>query len=227
MLSIPPPLANAASAANLTSLAGALTQLNLVDTLSSLKDITVFAPTNMAFQNIGSALPNLTNDQLTSILEYHVVNNSVLYSTTLTDGATVPTLNGGKITVHLEDDKVFINSAQVLIPDVLVANGVVHVIDSVLNPNNATAEPNPTASTQSPAFSGASGASDQPFTSGVPIPTSTLVTPTMESTGTAGSSSSSASASSPESASTAGAPMITGAVGAAALFGAGIAYINY
>lgn len=240
LLSIPPPLAQAATDANLTSLAGALTQLNLVDTLTSLNDITVFAPTNAAFQEIASALPSLSPEQLTSILEYHVVNTSVLYSTTLTDGATVPTLNGGSITVHLEDDKVFVNSAQVIIPDVLVANGVVHVIDSVLNPGNATAQPNPSASSQAPVFSGASSASDQPFTSGVPTPTSTLVTPTAESTDAGGSASGSASdsgsgsasgsasasgASPPES--TGAASKLQGAVGAAALFGAGVAFINY
>ena len=131
VLSIPPPLANVSVAANLTSLAGALTQLNLVETLTNLKDITVFAPTNAAFEAIGSALGTLSPTDLTNILSYHVVNSSVLYSTTLTDGASVPTLAGPNVTVHLIDGKVFVNSAEVIIPDVLVANGVVSRCNSL------------------------------------------------------------------------------------------------
>lgn len=240
MLSIPPRLTDVAVAANLTSLAGALTQLNLVDTLTGLSDITVFAPTNQAFEAIGSALPTLSPEQLTSILQYHVVNSSVLYSTDLSDGATVPTLNGGSVTVHITDGKVFVNSAQVVIPDVLVANGVVHVIDNVLNPNNTSATPNPSATPQPPAYSGASSGTEAPFTSGVPTPTAPLVTPTPQTSasgsggtasgsaggsGTASGSGASATGSAPAQ-STGGASTLSGAFGAAALFGAGVVYMN-
>lgn len=111
-----------------------------------MMNVTVFAPNNEAFQNIGSALPNLTMQQLASILEYHgmptmssadarlltsfaVVNGTIGYSSTLTNGTSLNALNGGKLTITLENGNVFVNSAKVITPNVLVANGVVHVID--------------------------------------------------------------------------------------------------
>src|SRR5450755_1448144 len=45
------------------------------------------------------------------------------------------------------------------------------ITSSVLNPNNTAVMPSPSATTGSPAFSGASSASAPPFTSGVPTPT--------------------------------------------------------
>lgn len=46
------PLSASASAVDseLTALAGALTQTNLVTTVNSLQDVTIFAPSNAAFQ---------------------------------------------------------------------------------------------------------------------------------------------------------------------------------
>ena len=56
----------------------------------------------------------------------------------------------------------------------LVAEGVVHVIDGVLNPSATTVVPDPAAPTQSPAFSGASSVSDNPLTSGIPEPSTSI-----------------------------------------------------
>merc|ERR1711939_247330 len=196
------------SAAGLSSLAGALIETDLVDTVNGLENVTIFAPSNMAFQNISSALANLTAENLTSILQYHVVvSDGPLYSTLLTNGTMVPTLQGGNVTIRINDDNVFVNNARVVTPNVLIAGGVVHVIDNVLNPANATAQDD---------------GDDAPFTSGVPEPTTTIgdATPT----GSPGSQATDAAATS----STAGAmPMVTGAVGAAALFGAGAAILNF
>lgn len=128
VLTIPQSDSATAVAANLTSLAGALTQASLVNTVNSLKDVTIFAPSNAAFAAIGSALGNLTTAQLTSILTYHVVSGTVGYSTGLTN-TTLTTVNGETLKITIENGAVYVNSARVVTPDVLVANGVVHVID--------------------------------------------------------------------------------------------------
>ncbi|KAF2101005.1 Fasciclin-domain-containing protein [Rhizodiscina lignyota] len=204
-----------AAAANLTSLVGALGASKLVDTVDSLRDVTIFAPNNTAFQDIGSALANLSTNDLATILEYHVVKGPVGYSSKLKNGMKLDTVGGKSLTIHIENGTVFVNSAKVVTPDVLVSNGVVHVIDNVLNPNNTSAAPSSSATAGSPGFSGASSVSSAPFTSGVASPTTTVA---------GGASSAAASASSKSSA--LGAPMKTGAVGAAALFGAGAVMVN-
>lgn len=224
VLTVPQNVSSTAVAAGLSGIAGALTQANLVDAVDSLSDVTIFAPNNEAFQAIGSALPNLTMMQLAGILQYHVINGTVAYSSTLENGTTVPALSGGDLTITISDGDVFVNSAKVLIPDVLVANGVVHVIDNVLNPNNTMAMPEPTAPVQAPAFSGASSVTSLGLTSGIPTPTSPLgAGPTMAAEEP---SSTMAGGAATTAAAGAASPIRTGAMGAAALFaGAGV-WIN-
>lgn len=223
LLSIPQNLTATAQQSNLTALSGAIQSANLGTTLGDLSDVTVFAPNNEAFQSIASVLSNASQAALSSILSYHIVNNSVLYSSDITSNTTLPTLGGGNITITLLNNSIFVNSARVVNPDVLIAPGVVHVIDGVLSPNNTSAAPNATASTAAPAFTGASSASDIPFTSGQPTPSSSVPAAGTATTGAGGGAASRTSSSS------AGAwmPAKTGAVGAAALFGGAAMVVNW
>jgi uncharacterized surface protein with fasciclin (FAS1) repeats len=57
------------------------------------------------------------------------VNGTVGYSSGLVSGS-ITTLNGGNVAIQVADDgSVTVNGAKVITPNVLVANGVVHVID--------------------------------------------------------------------------------------------------
>lgn len=129
VLTLPGTPSDTAAAMNLTSLAGAMQQTNLTDTLNDLQDITIFAPTNDAFQSVGSVFDSFSNQQLAGILEYHVVSGAVDYSTLLSN-TTLPTVGGQRLTVRMKDGDVFINEAKVVTSNVLVGNGVVHVIDA-------------------------------------------------------------------------------------------------
>jgi uncharacterized surface protein with fasciclin (FAS1) repeats len=68
-------------------------------------------------------------EQLQGILGYHIVGDAVVYSTMLTNGMNITTLTNGTIHVTIDGDNVFVNSAKVVIPNVLIKEGVVHVID--------------------------------------------------------------------------------------------------
>lgn len=203
LLSIPANASTTLLNLNLTAAVGALRALNLTETLDTTEDVTLFIPTNEAFASIASVLNTTNTTLLTEVLSYHAVIGSVLYSTDIMNGSSVQTVAGTNITARIEDGDVYINNAKVTVPNVLIANGVVHVIDEVLNPGNTTLEDNP--SSTSAAFPGATSASDIPFTSGVVAPTSVVAT-----SNAPGASSSSSSA--------AGARE-TGALGVAALFG--------
>ena len=69
---------------------------------------------------------------LTDILLYHVTGGAVM-STDLSDGQVVTMLNEGTATVTI-DMGVFINNAQVTGPDNTADNGVVHILDAVIQP---------------------------------------------------------------------------------------------
>ncbi|PNS14719.1 hypothetical protein CAC42_1741 [Sphaceloma murrayae] len=194
VLTLPANITVTATSAGLSSLAGALIQTELLDDVSDLDNITVFAPSNAAFQNIASVLSNATRETISSVLTYHVINSSVIFSTDLADGVQVPTLNGGSVTINQEGSNFFVNGALISLPNVLVENGVVHVIDQVLNPGNATAAPAGGASAGAVQFAGATAGSEPPLTSGVPVPSSTI-SAAPSSTGAAGSGASSPPAS--------------------------------
>ncbi|KAI0095911.1 Fasciclin-domain-containing protein [Daldinia grandis] len=208
LLVIPQNVTETLSNANLTAAEGAINTANLTDSIIDTPNITIFAPNNDAFNAIGSITGNLTADQLTNILGYHVVNGSVHYSAGL-QNTTLTAVNGEDITITVVNGTVYANSAKITVPDILLENGVVHVVDQVLNPENTSAAPDTTASSATPAFTNASsGSAGVPFTSGVTTPTTTF--PAATSAGGEAESSSSEDAAM---------PMRTGAIGAAALFG--------
>lgn len=132
----------AAANSSFSTLVAALTKANLVSALEGEGPFTVFAPTNEAFAallaDLGiSSLDDLSAEELTPILLYHVVSGKVL-STDLTDGY-VGTLSDGpeetKISLQVETGEVILNgSSQVTTADILASNGVIHVIDKVLLP---------------------------------------------------------------------------------------------
>jgi len=121
-----------------STLATAVIAAELLPTLSDpFAEFTVFAPTNIAFDDLASDLGTdlagiLALSNLADILTYHVVAGTVL-STDLTAG-NVATVNGASVTVDLSSG-VMINTATVSTPDVTADNGIVHVIDAVLVPN--------------------------------------------------------------------------------------------
>jgi uncharacterized surface protein with fasciclin (FAS1) repeats len=123
-----------------TTLVAAVVEARLLPDLTNpFASLTVFAPTNTAFDNLATALGTdlagvLAHPQLTDILLYHVVGSEVV-STALVNGPVV-TLNGQSVTINLMSG-VMVNNATVTAADLLSDNGVVHVIDAVLVPSLA------------------------------------------------------------------------------------------
>jgi transforming growth factor-beta-induced protein len=122
---------------NFSTLVQAVVKAGLVETLNTGGPFTVFAPTNEAFQKLFTALKvtgisDLTAEQLTPILLYHVVaGNNV--SSGLANG-NIPSLQGSAIKVNVGKAVVLNNTTNVSLADVQGTNGVIHVIDEVLLP---------------------------------------------------------------------------------------------
>ncbi len=121
-----------------TTLVAAVTAADLVETLSSDGPFTVFAPTDDAFAKLPAGtveeLVKPENKQaLTDILTYHVVAGKVMAADVvkLTEAETVL---GKSVTIKVDNGKVYVNDAEVVITDIEASNGVIHVIDAVLLP---------------------------------------------------------------------------------------------
>lgn len=123
---------------DMTSLVSAIDEAGLGDVLAGEDEITVFAPTDDAFE----ALPDGTlealradPDALTEVLTYHVAEGA-LTAEQVVALPTITTVQGDDLTVTVDDEgTVTINgTAAIVEADLLAANGVVHVIDAVLTP---------------------------------------------------------------------------------------------
>jgi len=125
------------NSADHNTLEAAVLAAGLQGALAGPGPLTVFAPTDAAFAALpAGTIETLLADPtgaLTQVLLYHAVAG-VAMSTNLSDGMMVETLQGQDVTVTINANGVFINDAQVIIADIMADNGVVHVIDAVLVP---------------------------------------------------------------------------------------------
>jgi uncharacterized surface protein with fasciclin (FAS1) repeats len=131
---------------NHTYLAAAIQQEGLVGALQNPSaTLTVFAPTNAAFDNLAAALETdiaglLALPNLSDILLYHVLGVTVP-SSGVTNGLIATPLNAAntlKFTVGTAG--VFVNQAEVTGFDNTTDNGIVHVTDAVLLPFETVAD---------------------------------------------------------------------------------------
>lgn len=129
---------------NFSTLVAALQKAELVSVLQGDGPFTVFAPTNDAFDALLSdlgvgSLDDLSKEDLTPILLYHVVSGNVT-SADLSTGyvETLNSLGPDGTNVALQVDVtsgvVLNNSVNVTSADIAATNGYVHVIDKVLVP---------------------------------------------------------------------------------------------
>ncbi len=133
---VPWNIPDAALANGLLTLRTAIEAAGLYDTLAGPGPFTVFAPNDLAFAKINDEdLNAILKDKslLTSILTYHVVPGRVS-ANDVVNSDTLVTVNGKSLSVELVGDEVLVGGARVIATDIQTANGIVHVIDTVLVP---------------------------------------------------------------------------------------------
>ena len=135
------PLNIPATAANTgihNTLVQAITQADLLSTLEGDGPFTVFAPTDQAFSDANIDLAALDTPEgktaLTEILQYHVVSGSVA-SSALTDCMEADSITNQPLSFTV-DNGVMVNDANVILADQQASNGIIHVIDKVLSPDD-------------------------------------------------------------------------------------------
>jgi uncharacterized surface protein with fasciclin (FAS1) repeats len=141
---------NAVNSKDHTTLVAAVKAAGLVDTLSSPGPFTVFAPTNAAFAKLpAGTVETLVKPEnkatLTKILTYHVVPGTYTAKDLMKlakDGggeAQLKTVEGEPLIVQTKGKKVYVTDAKgstatVTTANVMQSNGVIHVINGVLQP---------------------------------------------------------------------------------------------
>ncbi len=142
--------ANLSAAPDHKSLAAAVTQAGLSETLSGVGPFTVFAPTDAAFAQVPPVTRDgwmrpAQKDVLAGVLKYHVVPGKLTaadLAAKITEGggkALLKTADGQDLTATKSGDAILLtsssgNKATVTVADLGQSNGVVHVVDAVLIP---------------------------------------------------------------------------------------------
>jgi transforming growth factor-beta-induced protein len=129
----------AASDPNLTTLVSLVQTAGLADTLATTSKITVFAPTNAAFD----ALPRATVARIASnpqtlrkVLRYHVAKNR-LTAYRISKLHQIRSLQGERIRVSTMGGELRLNAnTKVVAANLMAKNGVAHVVDRVLLPRS-------------------------------------------------------------------------------------------
>ncbi len=137
----------ASSNEDFETLVAAATAANLVGTLNDPEaSLTVFAPTDAAFEALGESTLNylLNNlDDLESTLLYHVVAGAGLSSidAIAATGSSIEMANGDEAMISLGDSGLMINMSNIVTTDIVASNGIIHVIDTVLDAPSVEAAP--------------------------------------------------------------------------------------
>ncbi|MFP4121345.1 fasciclin domain-containing protein [Coleofasciculus sp.] len=124
-----------------STLTAAIKTAGLTSALAGRRPITIFAPTDEAFDNlpdgtVATLLQPQNRSRLTEILTYHVVPGNI-NTFGLTPGSTLrlTTLAGKPVTIRVSDaSEVSVNGVPVVMADIPAANGMIHGISGVLLP---------------------------------------------------------------------------------------------
>jgi len=127
----------AVKAGSFKTLVAAVKAAGLVETLKGKGPFTVFAPTDEAFAKlpegtVADLLKPENKEKLVAILTYHVVPGKLMAADVLAS-ADLKTVNGKSAEITSEGGAK-IAGASIVATDIECANGVVHVIDSVILP---------------------------------------------------------------------------------------------
>jgi uncharacterized surface protein with fasciclin (FAS1) repeats len=124
-----------------STLEAAATAANLlVDLADTEMSYTVFAPTDAAFAELGDeTIDYLLSDMdlLVNTLEYHIVSGATLFSSdaivAAAKGDMIAMSNGDQAVVTLDDGMLMIDNSTIVTTDIVASNGVIHVIDVVMD----------------------------------------------------------------------------------------------
>jgi transforming growth factor-beta-induced protein len=140
VLELPNVVDHAAANPSFSQLVQAVIDTDLTDALSDENaTLTVFAPTDEAFDDISAAVAVLTTEELTQVLQYHVLGTEVRAEQISPGDVTTLLGQDIELTVGADDVTVTVTDASggtatVIFTNVQGTNGVVHVIDAVLLP---------------------------------------------------------------------------------------------
>lgn len=130
---------------NLSTFVQLVEQTGLVESFNYAEPVTLFAPTNEAFQSLSPEryeyLINPDNrDELIRVLQAHIIPSEVS-SAAFSSNQRIVDAEGNEIPVDTEmhGTQVFIGGAEIVRSDIAASNGIIHVVNGVIDPQQTPA----------------------------------------------------------------------------------------
>lgn len=110
----------------------------LADKLKGAEPYTLFIPSDEAFARLGSEMQQelfdpANKDELAAVLKSHMVPGRVTVGTLAGQPASFETAASTDITIKA-DKELRAANAKVVLSDVIASNGVIHVVDEIIEP---------------------------------------------------------------------------------------------
>lgn len=112
----------------------------LLPELDAKAGITILSPVDAALPD-GSTGDNSSSADTEMLLRRHILVDFPAYTPLLRDGDVYPTLAGGSVTVSVRDGVIYLNGARIVVGDSIMKNGLIHVIDKVLDTSSVPPPP--------------------------------------------------------------------------------------
>ena len=128
----------ASAAGSFSTLLAAAKAAGLAELLGSEGPFTVLAPTDEAFEKLGSdtiamLLKPENKGKLAEVLKFHVIPGRIFADGAIKAG-TAATAQGGEVVFSIREGAMVVNGVSIIATDIDASNGVIHVIDTVLLP---------------------------------------------------------------------------------------------
>lgn len=125
---------------NLTTFLEVIELIGINTTLSNTSTYTIVAPSNDAFNKLPSeTFEHLLYPEnkwlLEDIVNYHLISGTI-YKKCLLDNERLKTLQGEYLDIHKKNQSIYFNNAKLITSDINASNGVLHIIDTLLDPYN-------------------------------------------------------------------------------------------
>ncbi|KAF8547980.1 Fasciclin-domain-containing protein [Imleria badia] len=170
--------------ASLLQSASLLNGSSVLDALSSAHGITLFAPNNAGVQAAQGSLAGISKNAtaLQNDLSNHVINGTSVYSTEISNGSRFTSAAGQNLVFSVNYTGFFVsvggsNQVQIVEPNVLTSNGVIHIVNGVMLDTNSNAAAASSAFASATSVAAHSATATGAVSVGTTTPTSTS-TPT-------------------------------------------------
>src|SRR6056297_626415 len=119
---------------NFTTLVDLIVQADLAETVATT-ELTVFAPTNAAFEALEFDPSSLPASDLQEVLLYHTIPGATIASGDLQAQQNPASTTDEALYITVDGDVVVNGNSTVVTADVASNNGIIHAVDTVLMPN--------------------------------------------------------------------------------------------